>query len=86
VYGVEWEAGVIRWYVDDTLYLTRTQADLPAGARWVYDKPFFLLLNVAVGGNWPGSPDETSTYPQEMRVDWVRAYRRGAVASTPLFE
>jgi beta-glucanase (GH16 family) len=51
-------------------------ANLPGGARWVFDHPFFLLLNVAVGGNWPGNPDTTTTLPQEMVVDWVRVYRR----------
>jgi beta-glucanase (GH16 family) len=53
-----------------------TPADLPAGAPWVFDHQFFLLLNVAVGGAWPGEPDATSTFPQEMRVDYVRVYRR----------
>jgi beta-glucanase (GH16 family) len=48
---------------------------LPAGTKWVFDHPFFLLLNVAVGGGWPGDPDATSTYPQQMVVDYVRAYR-----------
>ena len=50
--------------------------DLPAGSRWVFDHPFFLLLNVAVGGNWPGPPDATTVFPQQMLVDYVRVYRR----------
>ena len=75
LFAVEWEPEAIRWYVDDHLYRTVTPADLPAGARWVFDHPHFLLLNVAVGGRWPGSPDETTTFPQRMRVDFVRAYR-----------
>jgi len=83
VFTVEWEPNVIRWYVDGTLYQTRTPADLPPGARWVYDHPFFLLLNVAVGGNWPGNPDGTTVFPQEMRVDWVRVYARPGGASRP---
>jgi beta-glucanase (GH16 family) len=49
--------------------------DLPEGTKWVYD-PLFLLLNVAVGGNWPGSPDATSSFPQVMLVDYVRVYQR----------
>jgi beta-glucanase (GH16 family) len=77
VFTVEWEPGIIRWFVDGTQFQTRVAADLPAGARWVYDHPFFLLLNVAVGGNWPGNPDATTTFPQEMQVDWVRVYKRG---------
>jgi beta-glucanase (GH16 family) len=76
VYAIEWEESVVRWYVDGTLYQTRTPADLPSGAEWVYDHPFFMLLNVAVGGQWPGSPDGTTTFPQEMRVDYVRVYAR----------
>jgi beta-glucanase (GH16 family) len=78
VFALEWdrEPPALRWYVDDTLYATRTPADLPAGARWVYDHPFFLLLNVAVGGNWPGSPDSTTVFPQTMRADYVRVYAR----------
>ena len=78
IYAVEWEPKVIRFYVDDQLYATRTPADLPPGTKWVYDHPFFLLLNVAVGGEWPGSPDASSVFPQEMLVDYVRAYRRTA--------
>lgn len=76
LYVVEWEPEAIRFYVDDHLYATRTPAELPKGTKWVYDHPFFLLLNVAVGGNWPGSPDATSVYPQMMLVDYVRVYKR----------
>ena len=76
VYAVEWEPEAIRFYVDDHLYATRIPADLPKGTKWVYDHPFFLLLNVAVGGSWPGNPDATSTYPQTMRVDYVRVYSK----------
>jgi beta-glucanase (GH16 family) len=60
--------------VDGKLYQTRTPADLPAGARWAFDHPFFLLLNVAVGGRWPGHPDATTELPQAMKVDYVRVY------------
>lgn len=72
VYAIEWEAAAIRWYVD--VYETRTPADLPQGTTWVYDHPFFILLNVAVGGQWPGNPDSTTTFPQQMIVDYVRVY------------
>jgi TonB family protein len=75
VYAVEWDADAIRFYVDDRLYEIRTPADLPAGTKWVYDHPFFILLNVAVGGGWPGDPDASSTYPQTMLVDYVRVYQ-----------
>ena len=76
VFAVEWEPHVIRFYVDDTLYATRTPADLPEGAHWVYDHPFFLILNLAVGGDWPGSPDKSTNFPQRMLVDYVRVYSR----------
>jgi beta-glucanase (GH16 family) len=76
-YAVEWEPNVIRWYVDGTLYQTRTPTDLPAGGRWVFDNPMFVLVNLAVGGNWPGYPDGTTVFPQELLVDYVRVYSRG---------
>jgi beta-glucanase (GH16 family) len=76
VFAVEWEPTALRFYVDMSLYATRTPADLPAGQRWVFDHPFFLLLNVAVGGSWPGSPDGTTVFPQTMLVDYVRVYRK----------
>jgi beta-glucanase (GH16 family) len=76
LFSVEWEPQVVRFYVDDTLYQTRTPADLPPGTPWVFDHPFFLLLNVAVGGGWPGSPDGSSPFPQRMLVDYVRVYGR----------
>jgi beta-glucanase (GH16 family) len=76
VFAVEWEPKEIRFYVDGHLYETRTPADLPAGARWVFDHPFFLIMNVAVGGKWPGNPDASTKFPQEMMVDYVRVYSR----------
>lgn len=75
-FAVEWEPKVIRFYVDKSLYKTRTPSDLPAGTSWVFDHPFFILLNVAVGGGWPGNPDASTVFPQEMVVDYVRVYQR----------
>jgi beta-glucanase (GH16 family) len=76
VFAVEWEQREIRFYVDSILYQTVTPADLPAGTTWVFDHPFFILLNVAVGGDWPGSPDASTVFPQTMTVDYVRVYQR----------
>lgn len=76
VFAVEWEANAIRSYVDDTLYETRTPGDLSSGNPWVFDHPFFVLLNLAVGGDLPGDPDQTTVFPQAMLVDYVRVYRR----------
>jgi beta-glucanase (GH16 family) len=75
VYAVDWEPGRITWLLDGRPYHTVVAANLPAGGRWVFDDDrFFLLLNLAVGGRWPGYPDETTTFPQELRVDYVRVY------------
>jgi beta-glucanase (GH16 family) len=76
VYAVEWQPDTVRWYVDGALYHQATPANLPPGTQWVFNHPFFLLLNVAVGGGWPGDPDSTTTFPQQMTVDYVRVYRR----------
>jgi beta-glucanase (GH16 family) len=74
VFAVEWSQDRITWEVDGHTYHTVTPADLPPGGRWVFDQPFFLLLNVAVGGRWVGAPDESTVFPQTMLVDWVRVH------------
>jgi beta-glucanase (GH16 family) len=76
VYATEWSENSIRFYVDGNLYRTITPNNLPAGAQWVFDHPFFMILNVAVGGQWPGNPDATSVFPQTMMIDYVRVYKR----------
>lgn len=76
VFAVEWEPNQIRFYVDDHLYATRTPTDLPAGTKWVYDHPFYVILDFAIGGGWPGAPDETTAFPQTMLVDYVRVYKK----------
>lgn len=76
LFAIEWDPGVIRFFVDGNLYQTRTPEDLAPGGLWVFDKPFFMLLNLAVGGTWPGPPDATTAFPQQMSVDYVRVYRR----------
>ena len=75
VFAVEWDPGSVRFFVDANLYQTRTPADLRPGQAWVFDHPFFVILNVAVGGDWPGGPDGTTVFPQAMLVDYVRVYR-----------
>ena len=72
-YAIEWSAAAIKFYVDDNLYETQTPSTA-TGRTWKFDHPFFMLLNVAVGGQWPGAPDSTTTFPQTMKVDWVRVY------------
>lgn len=74
VFGVEWQPGEIDFYVDNTRYFTATPRGMPHGTGWVFDHPFFLLLNLAVGGDWPGNPDGSTQFPQQMLVDYVRVY------------
>lgn len=76
VYGVDWSPGRLVFEVDGKAYHTVTPDRLPKEARWVFDHPFYLLLNLAVGGDWPGPPDENTPFPQQMRVDWVRVYTK----------
>ncbi|CAA0132997.1 Beta-glucanase [Mycolicibacterium vanbaalenii] len=71
-YWVERSPGRIVTGIDDLTLFTVTPADLAADSTWVFDAPFFLLLNLAVGGSWPGPPDESTPNPSTMLVDWVR--------------
>lgn len=73
-YAVNWSPDRIDWQIDGrtTESLTRGEA---GEAGWVFDHPFYLLLNLAVGGNWPGHPAETTVFPATMLVDYVRVYR-----------
>ncbi|WP_420368553.1 glycoside hydrolase family 16 protein [Curtobacterium sp. L1-20] len=70
-FAVDWKPGSITWSVDGVAYKTVTTADTGSNP-WVFDKPFFIVLNLAVGGNWPGYPDGTTQFPQQMKVDYVR--------------
>jgi beta-glucanase (GH16 family) len=81
VYAVEWTTNQIKWFVDGLQYFSVTPSSLPSGKTWVFDRPQFLLLNLAVGGNWPGNPDSTTTFPQRMLVDYVRVYAPTALST-----
>ncbi|MDI1463018.1 family 16 glycosylhydrolase [Catellatospora sp. KI3] len=72
-YAVDWAPGSVTWYIDGIQYSRKTSADA-GGNRWVFDHPFFMIMNVAVGGNWPGSPNAGTVFPQTMVVDYVRVY------------
>lgn len=75
-FAIEWEEGEIRWYVDGELYQTVTSwHSTSAEFSAPFDKNFYLIMNVAVGGNWPGSPDSTTSFPVRMEVDYVRVYQ-----------
>jgi beta-glucanase (GH16 family) len=69
-FAVDWAPDSISWSVDGTVYQRRTPADL-GGKTWVFNKPFFLILNLAVGGYWPGDPDASTSFPQQLVVDSV---------------
>ena len=74
-YAVEWDATEIRWYVDDVLFAMQnmwssTGGEFPAP----FDVPFYVIFNVAVGGFFPGSPNDDTVFPVTMEVDWVRVY------------
>ncbi len=72
VYAVEWREDVITWMLDDVTYHIARRGEVPGD--WVYDHPFFLILNIAVGGGFVGPPDESTVFPQTMLVDYVRVY------------
>jgi beta-glucanase (GH16 family) len=76
VYGIEWAPESLTFLLDERPVRTLTPKDLPAGTKWVYDHPHFLLLNLAVGGDWPGNPDATTVFPQDYVIDWVRVWQR----------
>ncbi|WP_396158051.1 family 16 glycosylhydrolase [Flavobacterium sp.] len=76
VFGVEWTENHINWYVDNVLYNQITRKDVEdKDGEWVFDNSFYMILNLAVGGNLPGSPNATTSYPQRMIVDYVRVYQ-----------
>jgi beta-glucanase (GH16 family) len=83
LYAVEWAPRDIKFFSDGHLIAERTPADLPPGTTWVYDHPFFIILNLAVGGEWPGNPDEATAFPQQMLVNYVRVYTRNPSSSSP---
>ena len=72
IFGIEWNEGYINFYVDDVLYNQITPADVPG--EWVFDDEFFIIMNVAVGGNYGGPPNANTVFPQTMEVDYVRVY------------
>ena len=101
-YGIIWSPGMIQFYVDDpaNIFFVQNVSNLPDGGVWVFDHPFYLVMNLAVGGDWAGDPDNTTPSPSQVVVDYVRVYKLttaapsldwtavplkvGTVASSPL--
>ena len=73
IFGIEWAPEYVNFYVDDILYNQITPDDVPG--PWVFDKPFFMLMNLAVGGSFLGAPNAETIFPQTMLVDYVRVYK-----------
>ena len=76
LFAVEWDDSEVRFSVDGDVFQDVRRTRLPAGGSWVFDHPFFLVVDLAVGGTFGGPPDATTVFPQVLRVDYVRAYRR----------
>ena len=71
VFAIQWAPQKVTWFVDGNAYHTVTADSIPSGAKWVFDQPFFILLNVAVGGNFGGPLDPSVQFPKEMIVDYI---------------
>ena len=75
VYAATWTPGGIDFAFDGKTFFTVSKQAVQAEGDWVFDQPFYLLLNVAVGGTWPGPPSAGTRWPQQMIVDYVRVYQ-----------
>lgn len=72
VFEVVWSNNYIHWFLDGTNYKSVNSSQVPG--TWVYNQPFYIIFNLAVGGDWPGSPNSSTQFPQYMYVDWLRVY------------
>nr|WP_298929193.1 glycoside hydrolase family 16 protein [uncultured Allomuricauda sp.] len=82
IFGIEWGPDFVNFYVDDVLYNQITPEDVneetDGEGVWVFNKPFYILMNLAVGGTFVGSPNAETEFPQTMIVDYVRVYKNNA--------
>ncbi len=81
VFSIEWEPDIIRWYVDDNFFFQVSPNNLQP-YNWPFDEYFHFILNVAVGGEWPGDPDSSTEFPQTMIVDYIHAYEDAELTSS----
>jgi beta-glucanase (GH16 family) len=86
VYGAIWSPFMVQIYVDDWRrpFFIRTANQVPAGGRWVFNAPFYFILNLAVGGDWPGPPDPDTPNPARVLVDYLRVYQAERVRAPKL--
>jgi len=75
VYSIEWKEDQIKWFLDGNLFSTANKSDLAQNAIYPFNEEFYFIINLAVGGNWPGSPDATTSFPQHLIVDYIRVYQ-----------
>ena len=80
-FAIDWAPDSVAFSVDGVQYERHTPADTN-GNPWVFNHPFFIILNLAVGGSWPGSPDSTTSFPQQMVVDYVHVYASGSTTGS----
>jgi beta-glucanase (GH16 family) len=83
VFSAECEPGRVSWFMDGHQYFSVTPASLPKNTRWVFDQPKFMVLNLAIGGTWPGFPDDSTKFPLQMVIDYVRVYEKAGLAGMP---
>ena len=75
VFGIEWTPEYINYYVDDVLYNQITRDQVLKKGAWVFDQPFYIIINLAVGGDFIGAPNAETIFPQTMLIDYVRVYK-----------
>jgi beta-glucanase (GH16 family) len=75
IYAVAWDTSHISFSLDGKSYFTVTRATIEKHGKWVFDHPFFIILNSAVCGSWPGNPNSSNAFLQKMSVDYVRVYQ-----------
>ena len=75
VFSLEWEEDRIRWFLNDVQYHSVSRGGLGLSNPYPFNEPFFFIFNVAVGGQWPGSPDASTVFPQHMIVDYIRVFQ-----------
>jgi beta-glucanase (GH16 family) len=74
IFSIEWERDQIKWFVNGEEYFSITPSDL-VPHNYPFNSYFHLILNLAVGGNWPGNPDSSTEFPQTLIIDYVRVYQ-----------